>query len=82
MTAFEQITLELDLSPPDPVPKPEKKILKACPFCGQPVNVLIGGNIHCGRCRALIIIAGTKDDIINTWNTRRTGKHGRRHQKL
>ena len=75
---YEQLTLELDLSPPDPVPKPEKKSLKACPFCGQPVDVLMGGNIHCGRCRALIIIAGSPADIINTWNTRRTPTNGRR----
>ena len=73
MTAFEQITLELDLSPPDPVPKPEKKILKACPFCGQDVEILQGGAIHCGTCRSLILFATprTPMELITIWNKRR-----------
>ena len=47
------------------------KQIHMCPFCGRPVHVIMGGSIHCGTCRALVIIAGTSEDIISTWNKRR-----------
>ena len=70
MSAYEQIALELGISiPEEPTAKP--KTLKGCPFCGRPIEVVKGGSIHCSKCRALIIIAGTPQNIVEIWNTRR-----------
>lgn len=70
MTAFEQLALDLGTAP-QTTRAVKPKALRACPFCGRPVHVIMGGSIHCSTCRALVIIAGTGDDIINTWNKRR-----------
>lgn len=78
MTAFEQIAFDLGIT--EPAARAVKQMtLKGCPFCGREVEILIGGTIHCGTCRALIIFATPKardqreevTEVMNLWNKRR-----------
>jgi Lar family restriction alleviation protein len=60
--------------------------LKPCPFCGEDeatfeyVDVIMDGDrqencgVRCGYCGIMFFTFGKKDQMINDWNTRQSGK--------